>query len=100
LKSQILISNVRSGRGGVALSKAWRLLHFRGIFSAMKVAMDSAGRIVVPKALREALDLKPGQPLEILARDGRLEIEVAPTPIKLPTLTADEVRATLERLRR
>jgi AbrB family looped-hinge helix DNA binding protein len=70
------------------------------MFSAMKVAMDSAGRIVVPRALREALDLKPGQPLEIHARDGRLEIEVAPTPLKLPTLTADDVRATLERLRR
>jgi AbrB family looped-hinge helix DNA binding protein len=81
----------------------------------MKIAMDSAGRIVVPKALRQALDLKPGQPLEIRAGDGRLEIEVAPTPLKLqkrgksvvavpsaplPTLTADEVRATLERVRR
>jgi AbrB family looped-hinge helix DNA binding protein len=87
-------------RGGITASKAWRLLHFRGMFSAMKVAMDSAGRIVVPKALREALDLRPGQLLEIRARDGRLEIEVAPMPLKLPTLTADEVRATLERLRR
>ena len=87
-------------RGGITARKAWRLFHFRGMFSAMKVAMDSLGRIVVPKALREALDLKPGQPLEISARDGRLEIEVAPTPLKLPTLTADEVRSTLERVRR
>lgn len=86
--------------GGVAVTKAWRLLHFRGMLSAMRVAMDSVGRIVVPKALREALDIKPGQLLEIRARDGRLEIEVAPTPLKLPTLTADEVRATLERVRR
>jgi AbrB family looped-hinge helix DNA binding protein len=86
--------------GGVAVTEAWRLLHFRGMFSAMKVAMDSVGRIVVPKALREALDLKPGQPLEIRARDGRLEIEVASTPLELPTLTADEIRATLERVRR
>jgi AbrB family looped-hinge helix DNA binding protein len=38
--------------------------------------MDTAGRIVVPKPLRQALDLKPGQALEIRA-DGPLEIEIA-----------------------
>lgn len=77
--------------------------------------MDTAGRIIVPKSLREALGLKPGQPLEIRAGDGRLEIEIAATPMKLhkrgkgiaavpevqlPALTADRVRDTLERLRR
>ena len=81
----------------------------------MKSSMDSAGRIVVPKALRLALDLKPGQPLEIRAGDGRLEIEVVATPLRLrkrgkgvvavplkplPKLTADQVRETLERIRR
>jgi len=81
----------------------------------MKSTMDAAGRIVVPKALRLALALKPGQPLEIHAGDGRLEIEIAPTPVtlrkrgrglvavpheELPVLTADEVRQTLERVRR
>ncbi len=81
----------------------------------MKSSIDSAGRIVIPKALRQALDLKPGQPLEIRAGDGRLEIEVAPTQVKLlkrgkgvvavpattlPKLTADQVRETIERIRR
>jgi len=81
----------------------------------MKTTIDLAGRIVVPKPLREVLNLKPGQPLEIRAADGRLEIEVATTPmtlrkrgkdvvavpdVELPTLTADEVRDTLERIRR
>ena len=80
----------------------------------MKSTIDGAGRIVVPKALRQALGLKPGQPLEIRASDGRLEIEIASTPMRLqkrakgmvavpdaelPTLTADEVRETLERVR-
>jgi bifunctional DNA-binding transcriptional regulator/antitoxin component of YhaV-PrlF toxin-antitoxin module len=37
----------------------------------------------VPKALRLALGLKPGQPLEIRAADGRLEIEIAATPMLL-----------------
>jgi AbrB family looped-hinge helix DNA binding protein len=83
--------------------------------SSMKVAMDAAGRIVVPKSLREALGLKPGQVLEIRAGEGRLEIEVAPTPMRLerrgkgvvavpeaelPALTAEQVRETLERSRR
>ena len=82
---------------------------------AMKTSIDSAGRIVVPKALREALHLKPGQALEIRAADGRLEVEIASTPmtlrrrgkdvvavpeIELPTLTAEQVRETLERVRR
>jgi AbrB family looped-hinge helix DNA binding protein len=81
----------------------------------MRTTIDSAGRIVVPKALRQALNLKPGQSLEIRAGDGRLEIQIAATPmtlqkrgtgvvaipqIDLPKLTAEEVRATLEQIRR
>ena len=69
----------------------------------------------MPKPLRQALGLKAGQPLEIRAGDGRLEIEIAPTPMhlkkrgkglvavpeaKLPPLTAEQVRDTLERVRR
>ncbi len=89
--------------------------HFYAILCTMKTTIDAAGRIVVPKALRQALGLKPGQPIEIRAGDGRLEIEIAPTPMQLkkrgrgvvavpedglPPLTADEVRETLERVRR
>src|SRR3989454_1707437 len=81
----------------------------------MKAVIDRAGRIVVPKPLRQALGLKPGQPLEIRAGDGRLEIEIASTPMqlkkrgkglvagpeaKLPPLTSEQVRDTLERVRR
>ena len=81
----------------------------------MKATIDAAGRIVVPKPLRQALGLKPGQPLEIRAGDGKLEIEIAPTPMtlkkrgkgvvavpdtELPALTAEQVRETLERIRR
>lgn len=87
----------------------------RGSILGMKAVMDAAGRIVVPKALRQALGLRPGQPLEIRARDGRLEIESAPMAIRLrkrgkgviavpdaelPVLTAEQVRDTLERARR
>lgn len=81
----------------------------------MKAAMDAAGRVVIPKALRLALGFRPGQVLEARAADGRLELEVAATPLKLkkrgrsvvavpsrklPPLTVDQVRDTLERVRR
>jgi AbrB family looped-hinge helix DNA binding protein len=85
------------------------------MISAMKTTIDAAGRIVVPKSLREALQLRPGQILEARATDGRLEIESAAAPVRLlkrgkglvavpdsplPRLTADEVRDTMERTRR
>jgi AbrB family looped-hinge helix DNA binding protein len=81
----------------------------------MRTTIDAAGRIVVPKPIRQELGLTAGQELDITARDGRLEIEVAPTPMRLerrgtgvvavpeaqlPPLTADLVRETLERGRR
>jgi AbrB family looped-hinge helix DNA binding protein len=71
----------------------------------MKATIDAAGRIVVPKPLRQALGLKPGQLLEMRAGDGRLEIEIVPTSVtlkkrgkgmvavpntKLPPLTAEQ----------
>jgi AbrB family looped-hinge helix DNA binding protein len=81
----------------------------------MRTTLDAAGRLAIPKTLRQALGLKPGQKLAIRARDGRLEIEIPATLMrlekrgsgivavprgKLPTLTAHEVRDTLERARR
>ena len=77
--------------------------------------MDAAGRIVIPKDLRERLGIRRGRALEIRERDGRIEIEPAATAMslvrrpggavavpkeKLPPLTDDLVRETLERTRR
>ena len=81
----------------------------------MKTTIDRAGRIVVPKPLRDELGLVEGQPLEIRAVDGVLEIAATPTPMRLvrrgrgvaavperpvPVLSAADVRDTLERTRR
>lgn len=81
----------------------------------MRTAIDTAGRVVVPKVLRDELGLQPGLALEIHARDGALVIEPLPTPVKLvrrgkvmvaeptvrlPKLTQEEVRAALEGSRR
>lgn len=81
----------------------------------MRVAIDAAGRIVVPKVLRDELGLTANTLLEISAVDRRLEIVVAATPMRLqehehgvvavadremPVLTTEQVRETLERVRR
>lgn len=83
--------------------------------ASVRSTIDSAGRIVIPKAMRDMLGLVPGQPLELRAADGRLEIEVTDTPMslrprgkgmvavpeaELPPLTTEQVRETLERVRR
>ena len=81
----------------------------------METTIDAAGRLVIPKAIRDALGLVPGQRLRIETRDGRVEIEPEPVEMRLvrrgkglvaeaademPVLTAEMVRATLERTRR
>ena len=82
----------------------------------MRSTIDGAGRVVIPKTMRERLGLDAQAAIEIRERDGRLEIEPAPTPMslvrrgragrvavparKLPPLTDDVVRDTLDRTRR
>ena len=81
----------------------------------MRTTIDAAGRLVIPKDLRERLGLTGGQEVEIREREGHLEIEPAGVAMRLvdrgggpvavpeaplPPLTDDIVRATLERVRR
>jgi AbrB family looped-hinge helix DNA binding protein len=81
----------------------------------MRTTIDAAGRVVVPKALRDEVGLRAGQDIDVSVRDGRIEISPATTPMRLvrrkgvpvaepegtlPQLTADIVRDTLERVRR
>lgn len=81
----------------------------------MKITIDSAGRLVIPKAIREHLGLTGGQSLSISEREGVIEIEPAPTPMKLvdrgsgpvavpdqeiPALSSEAVREAVERSRR
>ena len=82
---------------------------------AMKSAIDSAGRILIPKSLRDRLGLAHGQRVDIRERDGRIEIEPTPTAMalvqrasgpvavpeeELPPLTDEVVRTTIDQSRR
>jgi AbrB family looped-hinge helix DNA binding protein len=81
----------------------------------MKTTMDRAGRLVIPKEIRREAGFEPGTPLEVRWRDGRIEIEPEPLPVRLvrkgrllvaqartpvPKLTAKTVERTLAKLRR
>jgi AbrB family looped-hinge helix DNA binding protein len=81
----------------------------------MQTAIDASGRLVVPKPLREALGLEPGQPLDVTIREGHLEIAPVPVTVHLelendrlvavaerpmPVLNAETVRDVLENVRR
>ena len=80
---------------------------------AMRSTIDGAGRLVVPKPLRDELGFQPGTELEMAAVDGRLEISV-PSRVRVEDgphgprlvaddaepLTATDVRALIDRSRR
>ncbi|HEV2056388.1 MAG TPA: AbrB/MazE/SpoVT family DNA-binding domain-containing protein [Methylomirabilota bacterium] len=81
----------------------------------MKTTIDPAGRLVIPKQIRQEAGLRPGMPLDVRWRAGRIEIEPAPLPVKLVRkgrllvavpdkdvtgLSADTVERTRQTLRR
>ena len=81
----------------------------------MKTTIDRAGRVVVPKPIREELGLRAGQEIEIRIREGTIiEIEPWSAPMHVeqrgrvavivpdepvPTMTKEDVREVLERER-
>jgi AbrB family looped-hinge helix DNA binding protein len=80
----------------------------------MRITIDSAGRLVIPKVLREAAGIMPGGTVEATVRDGRIELEVPSAEVRLerhgrvwvalpeaptPPLRSADVQATLDALR-
>jgi len=79
----------------------------------MRATIDAAGRVVVPKAIRDRLRLTGGEELEIDEIEGRIEIRRPHVDVPLvdgphglrtfssgPGLTTEDVRVQLERSRR
>jgi AbrB family looped-hinge helix DNA binding protein len=79
----------------------------------MRTTIDAAGRLVIPKPLREQLGFAPGTELELDAVDGRLEVAV-PSRVRVERgphgvrfaaeehdrLTSEQVRSLIDRGRR
>lgn len=81
----------------------------------MRITIDSVGRLVVPKALRDELGITGPAELEVSSRDGVIELAVADVPAHVEArdegpvivhdapvkaLTVQDVRAEVERVRR
>ena len=49
----------------------------------MRSTIDRAGRIVVPKAIREAANLRPGTEVEFRVRGSHVELEPVPLAVTL-----------------
>lgn len=80
----------------------------------MSSAIDAAGRLVIPKAVRDAAGITPETRLEVRYRDGRIEIEPAPLEVEIvdvegvavarsktpvPVMSAADVAHTLGQVR-
>jgi AbrB family looped-hinge helix DNA binding protein len=85
-----------------------------GISPAMKTTIDAAGRLVIPNDIRRQAGITPKMPLDVRYREGRIEIEPLPLPVRLvrkrrllvavprkpvPALSATQVEATRRHLR-
>ncbi len=81
----------------------------------MRTTIDRAGRLVIPKRIRDQLQLTEGAEVEVDEHDGLIEVRPVPATVtvvdtpqgavaqpadQMPTLTDDVVRETLERVRR
>ncbi len=78
------------------------------------VSVDAAGRLLLPKVIRDKAGLIPGVPFEVTASEGRIEMKPAMSGVRilrkgrltvagaeddLPLLSEQEVLALREELR-
>jgi AbrB family looped-hinge helix DNA binding protein len=94
------------------------LCHIDGIsngkINGMKTTIDSGGRVVIPKRMRELAGLEPGIEVVVGFQDGKILIEPATKPVKMvrkgssfvlraprgtPALTVEQVNEIVRRVR-
>lgn len=47
------------------------------------ITIDRAGRVVIPKEIRDAAGIEPGMPLTVSCSEGRIEIEAQRRPVRI-----------------
>ena len=62
----------------------------------MDSTIDRAGRLVVPKPIREAAQLHPGTRVRLRLTEGRVEIERSPMAVKLESASSLVVAVPVE----
>jgi AbrB family looped-hinge helix DNA binding protein len=80
----------------------------------MKTTIDSGGRVVIPKRMRELAGLEPGIEVVVGFQDGKIQIAPATKPVKMvrkgttfvlraprgtPPLTVEQVNEIVDRIR-
>ena len=88
---------------------------FALVIDGTRIGIDAVVRLVLPKALRAELGITGATELEVVARDGVIELAFADVPAHVgerdgrpviiaerdvPRLTAEDVRAAIDRVRR
>jgi AbrB family looped-hinge helix DNA binding protein len=81
----------------------------------MRIGIDSVGRLVLPKPLRDELGITGATELDVAARDGVIELVVADVPARVEDrdgtpvivtgtpvrpLSVEDVRGAIDRVRR
>ncbi|HXS47485.1 MAG TPA: AbrB/MazE/SpoVT family DNA-binding domain-containing protein [Solirubrobacterales bacterium] len=96
------------------MSTTIEIVSIHGTIDGMRTTIDSAGRVVVPKDLRAALNLNGGDEVEITLEGERLTLTPAPRQVQtrrgphglltaefdIPPHGPEKVREELERTRR
>jgi AbrB family looped-hinge helix DNA binding protein len=82
--------------------------------NGMKTTIDAAGRVVIPKQVRDLAGLEPGAEVTVEFSNGKIQLEPASKPVKVvrkgssfvlrapkgtPPLTIEKVNEILERVR-
>ncbi len=63
---------------------------------AITVSIDSVGRLVIPKEIREEAGIQPGMPLTVTCREGQIILEPRRRPVRIEKRGRIQVAVSVE----
>lgn len=60
------------------------------------VTIDSAGRLVIPKEIRDEAGIQPGVPLQVTCREGQIILEPRRRPVRIEKRGRIQVAVSVE----